>query len=278
MNDVGLHEPSNHSNDEGEIVRLAILERRVDDLDESHSKWYRSPSILISFIALVASIMSFAYSWYRDIRKDRDERITELQSSIVQLHSLTNQWVESYLKYKDNPDYPGLNIAFRAEIGLIGTKAYGLLNSLGDEGSALDSATVASALQQTSDYGTAAKALLEALPHAKNPGEYVVVSRMLGQFGFYRNDVKEGDKYFELAEHTFEKFPDSGVNQTELDYDNAETEAYWGIAAASQKLCDLAKNHINKVRQYMASAPNPQVAQNGLAPFVTQASAVCPGL
>ena len=279
MSDTELHRSSNHSSDDMNAeVRLAVLEKMVDELNENHRQWYRNPSVLISFVALLASSLSTVYGWYRDIRKDRDEKVAELQMSIQQLHTLTHQWVESYEKYKDSPDYSKFIFpVINKEIALVGTKAYGLLKTIGSEGSALDYATIANALEQTTDYGTAFKALSRGLPNAKTPREYVTVSRMLGQLGYYRNDSSDGDKYFDLAEQVFslEKFRDLGVNKTDAEYYNAETEAFWAAAAASQKACNLAKSHINNVKQYIGS-PSGQVTQYNLVPLIKPAQDACP--
>jgi hypothetical protein len=224
--------------------RLATLEAQVGVLTakDKSKTWYKDPSTVISFIALLTSVIGFAYSSFRDVDKDKAQKRADLQTAVTQLDALTTQWTQLYVQYKSNPDYyTFIAPSVKAQIGLIGTKAFTLLNSLGSDASALDSAVVAGALQQTSDYVTAAKVLRNALPHAKNAAEYIVVSRMLGQFGFYQKNLDDGNYYFQQAKDVFKAFPDSGISEAEMNYDTAETEAYWAIAAASQNLCDLAK-------------------------------------
>ena len=255
--------------------RLATLEARVGFLvDKDKAKvWYKDASTIISLVALLTSVVTFSYASVRDLSKDKEQKRADLQAAVVQLNSLTTESTQLYVKYKDNPDYYAfIQPSIKGQIGLVGTKAYTLLASLGSEASALDSAVVANALQQTSDYVNAAKVLQNALRHAKNPAEYVVVARMLGQFGFYRGKSDDGNKYFQLAEDVFRLFPDAGINQSEASYDTAETEAYWAVAAASQKFCSLAQQHAAKSREISATlfAPGqPNVLSQMLEPIAT---------
>jgi len=271
------------ANNDDEEKRLTLLEDRVNDLDETHREWYKNPSVLISFFALLASILSLLYGFYRDRLKDKDERISQLQSSVasavVQLHTFETQWMESYAKYKDNPEYQAtIASAMKAEMNMTAVKAYSLLNNLGDDGSALDSAAIANALEQAGDYDTASKALLTGLKNAKNSTEYVTVARMIGQLEFYRHNTNDGNKYFGLAEQSFEKYPEAALNQAEVDYNNAVTELYWALAAASNNACNDAKNHVERVKQYVAGGSAGELAAQSLTSSIKVAQTFCPAL
>jgi hypothetical protein len=280
---ANVAQPSNNvpSEEANTAARLAVLEERTASLADKSRAWYKNPSALISFAALIASFVNFAYTGYytshRDATKDKDQQKSDQQSAVVQLNALTGQWAELYLKYKANPDYVTfVNPAMKAQMALIGTKAYTLLNALGAETSALDSAVVANALEQTGDYATATKALVSALPHVKNPAEHVVIYRMLGQLSFYRNNIDDGNKYFGIAESVAKVFPNM-LNQIETDYSIAETEAYWAVAASSQNHCESVKPHVVKINQYITTLPvGGQANQSFLTQLLEQVWTMCP--
>lgn len=266
--------------DEGTAIRLSLLEARIAALTERTAAWYKDPGTLISLMAVIFSLVTFAYTTLTAASEKKDQRRSELHSDIAQLNSLTTQSSELYLKYKNNPDYYTSVIpSVRAQMALMGTAAYGLLISLGDEASALDSAVVANALSTTGDYATATNALLKALPLAKNPGEYEVIARMLGNYYFSRNDVDEGNKYYRMADNVFLVFSNSEMSSMEMDFVKAENQAYWAAAAALQKHCDLSQQHVAEVTKFLAAfRGNGDPASSEFFQIMQKIPANCPNI
>jgi hypothetical protein len=270
------------TNDTGR--RLTTLEVLVADLAAKNKPWYLDAGTLISLLALVLSLIAFGYTSYREINKERDQQSQEFQSTIVELNSLSTQWSELFLKYQKDPDYYNtVDPSIRAQISLIGAKAYTLLAVLGDQVSALDAAVVANALQTTGDYTAGANVLKKAIPQAKNPTEYVVITRMLGNFSYYQGNIDDGNKYFSMAVQVFDKFPNTGTNQQEINFDKAQNEVYWALAAALHQQCPLAQQNLLEVNKYLATmaasasaAGGPGAIFNPFSQMIQQISTSCP--
>lgn len=266
--------------DDGLATRLSLLEARLAAITERTTAWYKDPGTLISLIAVALSLVTFAYTALKEANEKKDQQREELHSDIVQLNSLATQSSELYIKYKSDPDYyTSVSPSVRAQMALIGTSAYTLLISLGDDASALDSAVVANALSATGDYATATNALLKALPLAKNPGEYEVIARMLGNYYFYRNDVDEGNKYYRMADNVFLVFSNSEMSPMEMSFVKAENHAYWAAAAASQKHCDLSQQHVSEATKYLTVVhDNGDPSSSELLQIMQKISANCPNV
>src|ERR1700742_1285208 len=76
--------------------RLATLEAQVGVLTakDKSKTWYKDPSTVISFIALLTSVIGFAYSSFRDVDKDKAQKRADLQTAVTQLDALTTQWTQ----------------------------------------------------------------------------------------------------------------------------------------------------------------------------------------
>src|SRR5437667_6212834 len=109
--------------------RLTALALLVAGLGDTSRRWYREASTLISFSALLLSLITFGYTSYMEINKDKEQKRDHLRSALTQLtsqlNSLSFQSFDVLAKYKDDPSMMAAAAGrFQSQSNLLGATAY----------------------------------------------------------------------------------------------------------------------------------------------------------
>jgi hypothetical protein len=106
---------------------LKIMKREIDALQIEVMKgrlpWYRSPSIIISIVALLFSFGTTFVSYYKTARLEVQAARTELRGILQRLSALPKDNFELIRKYRDDPEGLALSGLLTQENALLARQA-----------------------------------------------------------------------------------------------------------------------------------------------------------
>lgn len=238
-------------------ARLALMKQEIDALQvasmESRQPWYRSPSLLISALALVFSFGTTAVSYYESSQDDVRAARAELRGILQRLSTIPRDNFELVKKYQGDVDGQALSGLFNQENSLLARHASEIVDRFPDDVSAGEYFSVAMALLTASDVSRVPVYFERALKQASDPNVKVAVLRNYGLFLISNGRTSEGRKRYEEALAIWADYPN--VSKYFKDSTDALTELYRSQAEFNSGHAEAAKEHLRKAQERLALLP-----------------------
>jgi tetratricopeptide (TPR) repeat protein len=236
---------------------LKIMKREIDALQIEVMKgrlpWYRSPSIIISIVALLFSFGTTFVSYYKTARLEVQAARTELRGILQRLSALPKDNFELIRKYRDDPEGLALSGLLTQENALLARQASEIVDRYPNEISAVEYASLAHALAVNSDYAKVPLYFERALARTSDPNSKVAILRGYGMVLMTTGQVTEGRRKYEKALSIWSDYP--YVSDYFKDSTDAYTEMHWSQAEASINNFEEARVHIRKALAIVGSLP-----------------------
>jgi hypothetical protein len=228
---------------------LAALKR----VAQMRPRWWRSSST-VSALAFVLSLLTSAVSIYTGYRKDINDQLALLSTSLQSIQELNLRQVEIHEKYKNTP-YEGQAASLvTAQINNTLRTASDLAFKLGANASTAALTTVARGLYGLGDIDGAQKLSDYGLAAARSANDESVALRQLAflkiRHGGSEAAVKEGEDLFLRASNLETKY--TNLSAEGILWIKAATQAEWGTSLAAIN-CVEAQKHMNEAIQLLKS-------------------------
>jgi hypothetical protein len=237
---------------------ISKINKELADLRTAPAKadrpWYREPSLIISFAALLFSFGTTAVSYIRTSHQDIHDARSELRTLILRLNQLPRENIEFSKKYEDAPlIFGAISGLINAENALIAKQAANVITSIPGNVSATEYLSVSNALANSALTETAMKLTKLALTVTNDVNDEVGVLRFYGGMLFSTGDLEGGREKFRSALNVFSKYPTT--NQFYVETTHALTEMYWAQAESGARQCAYAKSHITQAQSHLSVLP-----------------------
>lgn len=233
---------------EDDKLELSIMKQEIDalqiELMKRTSPWYKSPSLIISLLALLFSFGTTIVSFHRAYQEDIRQARTELRGILQRLTALPKENFELYRKYKDDPEGQSLTGSFTEESVLLTRQATDIVERFPDYLSANEYYSVAYALAKAGATEMLSIYLDRALGQGADPYTRPAILRLYGTYLLNIGRVADGRKMFEQALQMWRDYPDA--NEQFKRTTDAYTEMTWASAEASINNIEDAKSHVRK--------------------------------
>ncbi len=249
---------------ESNSSKLQLMKREIDALQIEVMKgqlpWYKSPSIIISIVALLFSFGTTFVSYYKAGREEVQLARTELRGILQRLSALPKDNFELVRKYKDDPEGLALSGFLNQENSLLARQASEIIDRFPNEISAVEYFSVGLALSTASDLAKVPLYFDRALAKTLDPNVKVAILRNYGLYLMVTGQVTEGRHKFEEALSIWGDYPN--VTDFFEKSTNSLTEMYWSQSEANINNFEAARVHIRKALQIAANLPpGPQTDQ-----------------
>ena len=243
---------------------LKMMKREIDTLQveimKGHIPWYKSPPILIAFLALLFSFGTTLVSFQRISREDIRLTRAELRGILQRLVKIPKEEFELRRKYPDDFAAEQLTGYYLQETSLIVRQAAEILDRIPDYITAQEYYSVAAALLKASDTGKVSYYMECALAKVSDPNTKVAILRSYADHLLVTGLTIEGRRRYEQALDVWRDYP----NLT--DYHRVATNAYtemgWSDSEAFINNIEEAKIHIRKAFELANTLPTgPVTAQ-----------------
>lgn len=243
---------------------LQLIKKEVDALQievmKGQAPWFKSPSIIISLVALLFSFGTTCVSYYKAGREEVQSARTELRGILQRLSSLPKDNFELVRKYKDDPEGLSLSGLLNQENSLLARQASEIIDRYPSEISAAEYQAVGNALAQAADFTKVPLYLDRALARTSDPNTKVAILRSYGFHLLATGQITEGRRKYEEALSIWSRYPDLSIYYKKSA--DAFTEMYWAQAEATINNFEDARVHIRKSLDIVRSLPpGPQPAQ-----------------
>lgn len=240
---------------------FVLLKREVDTLQtliaEESKPWYRTPSTIISVIALIFSFGTTAFSYYQIRQNEVREKRIELRSLIQRITQLPRENFEFLNNYQDREANELISL-FAQEHNLLALQAAEIADDIPNELAAVEYFSVATALMDSSALERVPTLLEIGISKVNNPADHTALLRVHGDFLINTGQVSEGRKKFEKALIVWQKYPK--VTQFYRNQTNGYTEMFWARSEFSAGNVEAANEHIRKASEIGESLPKGPVA------------------
>lgn len=206
-----VSEPGKATAEEDRVnVRLDALSRELDavrrrtqtndeeiDLLQIESakkgrKWYQEPAIMISVLALAASVVATILSQVSTASERSYQQRTRLTAVLQQIHNSQAKGEELALQYGDRAPVPTVT-----EVQLLAREAELLSNEVSIE--PFERIVIAEAHYYVNDLDTALRVALAAQADSKSPLDSVLAKRTIARIHFRQGNVNEARSAFGAA-------------------------------------------------------------------------------
>lgn len=237
--------------------QITVMKSEIDALQIQlmHEKtpWYKSPSIMISALALLFSFGTTMVSYHKSAEEDVRSARTELRSILQRLSALPRDNFELLKNYQNAPELGALTGSINQENSLLARQASEILDRIPEAASASEYYSVAYALMAASDLEKVPRYLGQALAIVSNPNIEVLVLKNFGAYYFNTGQLLNGRKKFEEALSIWVKYPQ--LPEYYRNVTNIFTEMAWSEQEANINNYIAANDHIYKANQIAQSLP-----------------------
>lgn len=254
-------------------TKLDIMKREIDALQivvmAGKAPWYKSPSMIISFIALLFSFGTTAVSYHRAAQDDVRSARAELRELLQRLTALPRDNFDLMKKYQGDVEGQALTGFLNQENSLLARQASEIVDRFPHDISASEYLSVAVALMAASDVGKVPVYLDRAISQTSDPNVKVTALRNYGYHLLNVGKATEGRGRYEQALSIWVNYP--AVNNYFKTSTDVLTEMYWAQAEFSVNNVEAAKEHVRKSLQRVGSLPpGPMTTQLQQQIFFTQ--------
>jgi tetratricopeptide (TPR) repeat protein len=245
-------------------TKLDAMKQEIDALQimvmSGKSPWYKSPSIVISAMALLFSFGTTAVSYHRSAQDDVRSARAELRGILQRLTSLPRDNFELIKKYQGDVEGQSLSGLLTQENSLLARQASEIVDRFPDEITSGEYFSVAMALMAAADVTRVPIYLERALAQTADPNVKVSVLRNYGFYLLSTGQASEGRQRYEQALSIWSDYPN--VSQYFKGSTDALTEIYWSQAELGANNIESAREHIRKALQRVnALPPGPMTMQ-----------------
>ncbi|MEM9508339.1 MAG: hypothetical protein AAGA16_11755, partial [Cyanobacteria bacterium P01_E01_bin.35] len=206
--------------------------------NQANKPWYKTPSTIISLLALLFSFGTTGVSYYESTQAEIREKRIELRGLLQRIANLPKENVELTDKYKNSPELLSIRSLINQEYNLLTTQSAEITNDITSYLSANEFYSVASALMQSASLSEVDKFLQLGIKKANNnPAELAPLLRTHGTFLIGTGEISEGRKSFEKALQVW-----NGYNEQNPYFKTSE-DIYTHLSWAS------IERHINNVEE-----------------------------
>lgn len=238
-------------------TKIDMMSREIDALQvtvmAARKPWYKSPSVVISTLALLFSFGTTAVSFHRAVQDDVRSARTELRGILQRLTSLPRDNFELIRKYKDDVEGQSLGGYLNQEHSLLARQASEIVDRFPDKITSSEYFSVAVALMASADVEKVPIYLERALAQTSDPNVKVAILRNFGFYLLNTGQASEGRRRYEQALSIWRQYPN--VTSYFKESTDALTEMYWAQTEFGVNNLEAAREHIRKAFQRVNSLP-----------------------
>jgi hypothetical protein len=223
--------------------QLAVAARDIEHLkDTARAKgpWYREASVIISILALLASVAATVLGLL-NTGSDRDIQARSRLSTIIGQLNTAQQQLQDPLK------------GGSADVRLLAQQAEELMREV--PASTVEKLVVAQALVQAGLDDRAAPLAKQVEQSSSDLGEVVTATRLSGLLRFRAGDLDGGRAAFQRAVQVFEQPRFAGATRAVRLTVNEETQFWWASAEFQAGQCAQARRHMNESAALLDQLP-----------------------
>jgi hypothetical protein len=234
--------------------RLSIIEGEVSVLKEALAKrdnpW--NTAVIISMVALLLSIGTTAFSYFKEKEQYIHDTRTELRGLVQRLDRIPLENIEYYKKYEsDQVAFLNISQALNAENALVAKQAYEVINLIPNYTEPTEYIAVGYALQGSYLFDMAAKMYKAGIDVVTDMNDEIALRRSYANLDFTVGNPEGGRAQYRDALQIFEKYPSSNTYLIETTH--LLTEIQWAVAEASIRQCAFAREHIALAEKHLSS-------------------------
>ena len=224
------------------------------NLLKSRQPWYRTPSVIISTMALLFSFGTTYVSYERTKQQDIHDARAELRTLILRLSALPRENTELFQKYGNNPQaLANLSSALNAENALIAKQAAEVIERIPSHVSSTEYYAVGYALGNSGLLDRSLKVLSRAVATSSDVNDEIGALRQYAATLFSAGNPEGGPEHYRKALAIFTKYPSN--NHSYIESTHALTEIYWAQMEILQRQCSYAGLHLQEAKKHIEALP-----------------------
>jgi tetratricopeptide (TPR) repeat protein len=219
---------------------------------QKEEQWFRSPSVLISLLALLFSFGTTFVSYLRTHQQDIHDARSELRALIEQSDHLQQENIDYMQRYSKAPliqnQVSGL---LNTENALIAKQAAAVIDRIPNYVTASEYHAVANALFQSSLAEKAIKVAQKGIEVANDANDEVDLLRFYGNLLFLTGNAEKGREQYKKALDVFGKY--KGYNTYYIESTHLITELGWASSEFSSRQCGHISAHLTEAQRHLVA-------------------------
>lgn len=245
-----------HTLRESQLQSDAEIDELQLDAQRAKRPWYRDISVLISFAAVLVSVLSTGFSYYIARQQSIENDKNQLRDVVQRITALNREY-NQLLTGEASPNVVYQSGAIATENIILASQAYELIERIPQQLSPVEYTTVADVLSNNGYPERAEELFLRAIQEAQTPKDKAWTQWTYAQFLvlYQRNDQVPQVYQNALSgqQGVVSNYPAALMRNDMWTYLN------WGSFEVSQKQCSKARELLEKASQLsvkLALAPN----------------------
>jgi tetratricopeptide (TPR) repeat protein len=224
---------------------------------QKEEQWFRSPSVIISLLALLFSFGTTAVSYVRMHQQDIHDARSELRTLVERLDQLPRENIEYMEKYSKTPlvqnQVAGL---LNTENAMLAKQAAAVIDRIPNNVAATEYYAVALALWQSSLGEKAIRVAQKGIEVATDANDEVDLLRFYGNILFMFGKAEQGRAQYKKALDIFAKY--QGYNTYYIESSHLLTELSWAQSEFRARQCDYIGSHLTEAQRHLSAlTPSP---------------------